>query len=320
MRPPFRWTRFRGGQSNPTYLVEDSHGARRVLRRKPYGTLLPSAHAIEREYRVMAALAGTGVPVPAMAHLCEDPDVIGAAFYVMAYVEGEGHTHLALPARTPAFRRAVAETLVDTLAAIHGVDVAAAGLAAFGRPGGYLMRQTARWSAQYRASETAAIPAMERLIEALPAALGAVPDETCLVHGDYRLDNLRFAAGEARAVAVLDWELSTLGHPLGDLAYLLMTWVFPADLRYGLADEDLDALGLPGMEALAARYADRTGRAVGNLDLLLAYSVFRMAAILQGVHARGLEGNAADPAAVAMGADVPRLAVIAERLFVRAGG
>ncbi|MEO0761731.1 MAG: phosphotransferase family protein, partial [Pseudomonadota bacterium] len=195
MRPPFRWTRFRGGQSNPTYLVEDSHGARRVLRRKPYGTLLPSAHAIEREYRVMAALAGTGVPVPAMAHLCEDPDVIGAAFYVMAYVEGEGHTHLALPARTPAFRRAVAETLVDTLAAIHGVDVAAAGLAAFGRPGGYLMRQTARWSAQYRASETAAIPAMERLIEALPAALGAVPDETCLVHGDYRLDNLRFAAG-----------------------------------------------------------------------------------------------------------------------------
>ncbi|MEM6489430.1 MAG: phosphotransferase family protein [Pseudomonadota bacterium] len=317
---PAVWRRFSGGQSNPTYRLTAASGGDYVLRRKPFGPLLPSAHAIEREYRVMAALGSTAVPVPRMVHRCDDADVIGAPFYVMAFVAGEVHFDTRLPGRTPAFRRAVAEALVDTLAAIHRVDVAAAGLADYGRPGGYIARQTARWSTQYRASETQPIPAMETLIARLPDAVAALPDETCLVHGDFRLDNLKFAEGTATPVAVLDWELSTLGHPLADLGYLLMTWAFPGALRWGLADADLEALGLPTAEALAARYAGATGRqGMPDLDLLIAYNAFRMAAIIQGVYRRGLDGNAADAAALGMGADVPALAAVALQRLRRAG-
>ncbi|MEM9782012.1 MAG: phosphotransferase family protein [Pseudomonadota bacterium] len=316
---PMVWTRFTGGQSNPTYRADS--GARQiVLRRKPYGPLLPSAHAIEREARVIAALAPTPVPVPEVLCVCEDTSVIGAAFYVMGYVAGDVHFDTRLPEMPAVMRAAVYDALIDTLAAIHGADVATLGLADYGRSGGYIARQTARWAKQYRATETGEIPAMERLIAALPEAVAAIPDETCLVHGDYRLDNVKFAAGSARPVAVLDWELSTLGHPLADLAYLLMVWDFPADLRWGLADADLHTLGIPTADALAARYAAKTGRdGIADLDLLVAYNAFRMAAIIQGVYRRGLDGNAADAAAVTMGADVPRLAEVALARAARVG-
>lgn len=316
---PVTYRRFSGGQSNPTYRMS-TPGAEYVLRRKPFGDLLPSAHAIEREYRVMAALAATPVPVPRVLHLCEDPQVIGAAFYVMAHVPGRVLFDATMPGMAPAERRATCEALIDTLAALHAVDPAAVGLGDFGRPAGYVARQTARWAKQYRASETTPIPAMDALIARLPPAVATLADETCLVHGDFRLDNAIWDPARPVIRAVLDWELSTLGHPLADLSYFLMTWVFPAGLRYGLADADLQALGIPGLEELAARYAARSGRAVeGTLDLLLAYNVFRLAAILQGVYARGLAGNAADEAALNMGADVPRLAEIALDYADRAG-
>ncbi|GMG84052.1 phosphotransferase [Paralimibaculum aggregatum] len=316
---PLEARQFSGGQSNPTYLLE-APGARLVLRRKPPGALLPKAHMIEREYRVMAALGAAGFPVPRMRALCEDPGVIGAAFYVMDHVEGRVLFDTGMPGLAPAERAAIYHALVDTLAALHRIDPAAAGLGDFGRPGGYLGRQVAIWAGQYAASETQAIPAMDRLAAWLPEAVARVPDETCLVHGDYRLDNVILAPGAPEIRAVLDWELATLGHPLSDLAYFLMTWRFPAGLRYGLAESDLAGLGIPPLEALAERYAAATGRGrLPDLDLLLAFSIFRMAAIIQGVYARGLAGNAADEAALSMGADVPRLAAIAEAHAARAG-
>jgi aminoglycoside phosphotransferase (APT) family kinase protein len=316
---PLDVRQFSGGQSNPTYRL-DTPGRTYVLRRKPPGDLLPSAHRIDREYRVMEALGRVGFPVPGTLLYCEDRDVIGAEFFVMAHVEGRVLFDTRMPGLGREKRAAICHALVDTLADLHCLDVAAAGLADFGREGGYLLRQTRRWSEQYRASATAEIPAMERLMAALPSALAEVPDETCLVHGDYRLDNVILAADAPRVAAVLDWELATLGHPLGDLAYYLMTWAFPADLRWGLAETDLADLGIPSMDALAARYAARTGRAaVPGLDLLVAYNAFRMAAILQGVYRRGLDGNAADEAALSMGEDVPRLAAVADAMARRAG-
>lgn len=318
--PPLTVRQFSGGQSNPTYLLTDATGTRFVLRRKPPGALLPSAHAIDREYRVMQAVAGQGVPVPRMIALCDDRAVIGTEFYVMAHLEGRVLFDTGLPGMTPAQRRATYEAVLGALAAIHRVDTAAAGLADFGRPGGYLARQVRRWSDQYRASATARIEAMERLAAWLPGAVATIPDETCLVHGDFRLDNVMLHPERAEVIAVLDWELSTLGHPLADLGYFLMTWVFPGGLRYGMADLDLGALGIPAMEAMVARYAELTGRAgVGDLDLLLAYNIWRLAAILQGVYHRGLQGNAASPEALGMGADVDRLATLAWHYAQRAG-
>lgn len=324
---PIAARQFSGGQSNPTYRLDTPSGAY-VLRRKPPGDLLPSAHAIDREYRVMAALGREGSPVPPVLHYCDDADVIGAPFYLMRFVEGRVLFDTRLPGIAPAERRMTYEALVDTLAALHRVDVGAAGLSDFGRPGGYIARQVARWSKQYRASAGPEAPEgagpvlaeMARLMDWLPDAVERLPDETCLVHGDYRLDNAMLAPDRPEVVAVLDWELSTLGHPLADLSYFLMTWAFPADLRWGLAEADLDTLGIPTMEAMAARYAAATGReAVAELDLLIAYNAFRLAAILQGVYARGLAGNAADEAALGMGGDVPRLARIALDFAERAG-
>jgi aminoglycoside phosphotransferase (APT) family kinase protein len=318
-RGPVTARQFSGGQSNPTYRLEAASGAY-VLRRKPPGELLPKAHMIEREFEVMAALGGAGFPVPRMHLYCDDPDIIGSAFYVMELVEGRVLFDTTLPSLPPAARRETYHALVDTLADLHLLDPEAIGLGQFGRPGGYIARQVKIWSAQYDASATDAIAAMDRLERWLPEAVAAIPDETCLVHGDFRLDNAILHPTDPRVLAVLDWELSTLGHPLADLAYFLMTWVFPGGLRYGLGGADLDQLGIPALDALAARYAARTGRAgIENLDLLLAYNIWRLAAILQGVYRRGLDGNASSPEALTMGADVDRLATIAWHYAARAG-
>jgi aminoglycoside phosphotransferase (APT) family kinase protein len=296
-------TKFPGGQSNPTYLLEGAAGAasRLVLRRKPPGPLLPSAHAVEREHRVMQALAGRGVPVPHVHLLCEDPSVIGTAFYVMDHVEGRTFWDPSLPGMTQPERAAIYDEMNRVIAALHGVDFTAAGLGDFGRPGAYLKRQVERWTKQYRASQTEPIDAMEQLIEWLPAHLPDA-DETTLVHGDFRIDNLIFHSTEPRILAVLDWELSTLGHPLADFAYHCMTWrVSPGEFR-GLKGHDLEALGIPTEAAYVQAYARRTGRgALPDWNYYLAFNMFRMAAILQGVLARALQGSAASDDALQTG-------------------
>ena len=283
---------FQGGQSNPTYRV--TAGERRyVLRRKPPGKLLPSAHAVEREFRVMSALAGSDVPVAKTYALCEDPAVIGTAFYVMEYVEGRVLWDPTLPGLTPTQRAAHYDELNRVIAALHRVDYSAAGLADYGKPGNYIERQIARWSKQYRAAAAERIPAMDRLIEWLPHH---VPegDETTIVHGDYRLDNVIFHPTEPRVLAVLDWELSTLGHPLSDFAYQVMAWrLTPQEFR-GLKGCDFMALGIPTEEEYVAAYCRRTGRAaIPDWDVYLIFNMFRIAAILHGVLARALQGNAA---------------------------
>jgi len=319
--PPVTLRQFSGGQSNPTYLITDAAGRRYVLRRKPPGALLPSAHAIDREYRVMQAVAGQGVPVPRMLVLCDDRDVIGSEFYVMEHLTGRVLFDTDLPGMTPDQRRRTYDAVLGALAAIHRVDAEAAGLADFGKPGGYIARQVRRWSQQYRASATGTIEAMDRLEAWLPGAVDAIPDETCLVHGDFRLDNVMLHPDRPEVIAVLDWELSTLGHPLADLGYFLMTWVFPEGLRFGMAHLDLAALGIPSMEEMVATYSRLTGRdGVANLDVLLAYNIWRLAAILQGVYHRGLQGNAASEEALTMGKDVDRLAQLAWHYARRAGG
>jgi aminoglycoside phosphotransferase (APT) family kinase protein len=292
---------FKGGQSNPTYLV--TAGARRfALRRKPPGKLLPSAHAVDREYRVMAALAGTDVPVPKTYALCDDAEVIGTAFFLMDYVEGRVLWDPTLPELTPAQRTAHYREMNRVIAALHRVDPAAVGLADYGKPGNYLARQIDRWSRQYRASETERIEAMDRLIEWLPAN---VPpgEETSIVHGDYRIDNVVFHPGEPRILAVLDWELSTLGHPLADFAYHCMTWRMPEGAHArGLVGVDFAALGIPTEREYVAMYCKATGRdRIDHFEYYVAYNMFRLAAILQGVMARALQGNAASAEALAAG-------------------
>ena len=295
---------FKGGQSNPTYLVDD--GKRRyALRRKPPGKLLPSAHAVDREYRVMKALAQTDVPVPKMYALCEDPEVIGTAFFLCDYVEGRVLWDPTLPElATNAQRAAHYDELNRVIAALHSVDYAALGLADYGKPGSYLARQVDRWTRQYHASETEKIEAMDNLIAWLPANLPPGED-TSIVHGDYRIDNVIFHPAEPRILAVLDWELSTLGHPLADFAYHCMTWRMPEGAHgRGLAGVDLPALGIPTEKEYVAMYCRRTGRADGipHFDYYVAFNMFRLAAILQGVKARALQGNAASAEAHAAGA------------------
>ena len=292
---PLQVTPLTGGQSNPTYRV--AAGAHRwVLRRKPSGVLLASAHAIEREYRVMAALGalkGSAVPVPRMHALCEDPSVIGSPFYVMDYVEGRVFADPALPGLSTAERGAIYDAMNGVIAALHSVDLQATGLADYGRPQNYLARQIERWTRQYRASETERIDAMERLIDWLPAHRPE-GEETALVHGDFRIDNLIFHPSEPRVLAVLDWELSTLGHPLVDLAYHGMAWrVTPTEFR-GLKGHDLAALGIPSEDEYLATYCRRTDRAaLPHWDYYIAFNMFRMSAILQGILARSRQGSAA---------------------------
>jgi aminoglycoside phosphotransferase (APT) family kinase protein len=311
---------FQGGQSNPTFLVEangiEGGGRRWVLRKKPPGKLLPSAHMVEREYRIIRALADTGVPVPPARLLCEDASIIGTPFYVMDFVQGRVFTDPKLPDLSPADRSAVYIAMAETLAKLHSVDWRAAGLADYGRPENYVPRQIARWSKQYEASKTGEIPAMDKLIEWLPAHIPP-RDEATIAHGDYRLGNLIFHPTEPRVVAVLDWELSTLGHPLSDLAYNCMLYRLPADLPTvrGFGDADLKALGIPDERTYVATYAKHTGRDPGaDWAFFLAFSLFRYAAIVQGVYARALQGNASSASAEQLGRAAPRLAEIGWQL------
>jgi aminoglycoside phosphotransferase (APT) family kinase protein len=285
---------FMGGQSNPTYHLR-ADGQEYVLRRKPPGKLLPSAHAVDREYRVITALAGTGVPVPRTYALCEDPDVIGTPFYIMEYVRGRVLTDPRLPGVASAERAQIYDAMSEVLARLHCVDWRAVGLADFGRPGNYVARQIHRWTAQYRASETETIPSMERLIAWLPEHVPA-DDTTTLVHGDYRLGNMIVHPTEPRVVAVLDWELSTLGHPLGDLAYNCMPYHLSADSMDGFEGGDLSGLGIPTEEAYVASYCRRTGRSgIEDWDFYVGFAMFRLAAIAQGIMGRVLAGTANDP-------------------------
>ena len=289
--------KFNSGQSNPTYLLEAQSG-RYVLRAKPPGDLLKSAHQVDREFRVMKALKGTAVPVPEMLHLSGEVSPIGRMFYVMAFVEGRIFWDPALPELpSNAERTAVSDSMNEVLAALHDVDVEAAGLADFGRPGSYFERQLSRWTSQYRASETETVADMDRLIEWLERNLVTDDGLVSLVHGDYRLDNMMFAPGRPDVIAVLDWELSTLGHPYADLAYQCMQWRLPHESGFrGLGGIDRKAAGLPTEAEYVARYCGRRGIAgIDNWVFYLAFSFFRLAAICQGVYKRALDGNASNP-------------------------
>ncbi len=299
---PLEVEQFRGGQSNPTYLLHA--GAQRyVLRRKPPGKLLPSAHAVDREYRVVSALAKTGFPVARTYALCTDESVIGTTFYVMEHVEGRVLWDPALPGMDREERRAIYDEMNRVIARLHRVDFAAIGLADYGKPGNYFRRQIDRWSRQYKASETEKIEAMDRLIDWLP---GNIPEgeATSIVHGDYRIDNMIFHPREPRVLAVLDWELSTLGHPMADFSYHMMAWRLSSTEFRGLRGLDLAALGIPSEDEYLAGYLERTGAprpSAKDWSFCMAYNMFRAAAIFQGVMARAVAGNAASAQAVETG-------------------
>jgi len=300
-RGPLRAERFAGGQSNPTYRLRAGSGDY-VLRRKPPGPLLPSAHAVDREFRVMRALADTAVPVPRVYALCEDDAVIGTAFYVMEHLDGRIFWDQRLPDIPPDERRAMFLSMNRVIADLHSVDYRALGLDDFGRPGNYMGRQIARWSRQYRASETATQPAMDALIDWLPAHLP--PEGTAaIVHGDYRMDNLIFHRSEPQVIGVLDWELSTIGDPLADFAYQTMSWRIDPALYNGLGGVDVAALGIPDEAEYVAAYCRRTARVpIAEWEFYMAYSLFRFAAICQGIAKRAIDGTAAGSEAVAIGA------------------
>jgi aminoglycoside phosphotransferase (APT) family kinase protein len=299
---PLTVEQFKGGQSNPTYVLSAS-GRRFVLRRKPPGKLLPSAHAVDREYRVITALHQAGIPVARTYALCEDESVIGTAFYVMDYVEGRVLWDQSLPGMTKAQRAAIFDEMNRVIAALHQVDYTKVGLAEFGKPGNYLTRQIARWSKQYRASETEKIDAMDKLIDWLPENIPQ-EEETTIVHGDYRMDNMIFHRSEPRMVAILDWELSTLGNPLADFSYHVMSWhLSPREFR-GLGGLDLEALGIPSESQYVAAYCKRTGRALVDprqWDFYMAYNMFRLAGICQGIMGRVVDGTAASEHAIESG-------------------
>jgi aminoglycoside phosphotransferase (APT) family kinase protein len=310
LREPLELKRFSGGQSNPTYALE-SPGGRYVLRAKPGGPLLPSAHQIEREFRVLQALADTPVPVPRALALCEDPAIFGTPFFLMEYLDGRVFADPALPGVLPAERTAMYESAFATLAALHRVDFRTVGLTGYGRPDGYLSRQVARWTNQYRASQTDDIPSMDALIDWLPANLP--PDtESTIAHGDYRIGNLIFAPQQPHVIGVLDWELSTIGHPLLDLAYALIDQTVPADVLRGMGGSvELAAVpGIPEADELVTLYAREAEREKpAGLQFFLALAFFRSAAIMQGIRHRIALGNAAGGAgAHARAAITPRLA------------
>lgn len=301
-RGPVLATKFKGGQSNPTYLVEAASG-KYVLRRKPSGKLLPSAHAVDREFRVLQALHGGPVPVAEPLHLCTDESVIGSVFYLMAFVPGQVHWDPSLPDMTPGQRAAHYEAIIGALAALHALDPATIGLGDYGKPGNYFARQIHRWSDQYRASEIEPIPDMDTLMAALEQRCPADDGRVALVHGDFRIDNLMFAPGEPRLLAVVDWELSTLGHPLADLGYFCMALRLPRNPALpGLAGMDRAALGIPEEAAMLERYCELSGQPVpADWPFVLAFSFFRLAAIAQGVAKRAQQGNASSEQATQAG-------------------
>ena len=314
---PITLTKFPSGQSNPTYKISALSGDY-VLRRKPFGPLLPSAHAVDREYRLLSALNPLGFPVPEPLALCDDPAVIGTIFYVMEMARGRPYADGSLPDFDPVTRRRMYEQLVDTLAELHGIDPGSAGLGDFGKPGNYFERQVARWTRQYRDSETDYIPEMERLIAFLPETL---PEQSrsSIVHGDYRIDNVVFD-GDGTLSADLDWELATLGDPLADFSYLAMQWAMPADGTAGLAGLDLPALGIPTLDEIVERYSAGSGVPVADrLDWYFAYNLFRLAGIVQGIKKRVIDGTASHAQAAEMAARVPMLASAAWEFARKAG-
>ncbi len=315
---------FKGGQSNPTYRISAADGRRFVLRRKPPGKLLPSAHAVDREFRVIQALHPTGFPVARPHVLCEDESVVGTAFYVMDFVEGRVLWDQSLPGMSKSERAAIWEELNRVIARLHNIDYRAVGLESFGKPGNYIERQVGRWSKQYRASETETLEAMDNLIAWLPEN---IPPETAttVVHGDFRLDNAIYHASEPRILAVLDWELSTLGDPLADFAYHCMSWHIPPGQFRGIAGLDLKELGIPSESEYIRRYCERTGRKdidPAHWDFYMAYNLFRIAAILQGIRKRVVDGTAASAHAQEAGARARPMAELgwkqAEKILRRA--
>jgi aminoglycoside phosphotransferase (APT) family kinase protein len=317
-RGPVDVQQFQGGQSNPTYLIA-TPAAKYVMRSKPgpAAKLLPSAHAVEREFHVMRALAAQGIPVPWTLLLVEDESVIGRAFYLMQHVEGRIFWDQSLPDLDGVERAAIYDEMNRVIARLHSVDIERAGLSDYGKAGNYFERQIGRWSKQYRASETGRVEAMDRLIEWLPKHIPA-GDETTIVHGDYRMDNLIFHPTEARIIAILDWELSTLGHPLADFSYHCMSWHIPPGAFRGIAGLDHAALGIPDEQEYIRRYVERTGRTViEHWNFYLAYNLFRIAAILQGVYKRATEGLASSDNAKQSGENAKALAELGWRYAQR---
>ncbi len=285
---PMQVQQFQRGASNPNFLIT-ANGRRYVLRKKPPGQLLASAHQVDREHRVMKALGGIGFPVPVMRAYCADESIIGTAFFVMDFLDGRVFRNARLPGLEPAERTAVYDELNAVLARLHGVDYEAIGLGDYGRPGNYFVRQIDRWTKQYRGAETEQIAAMEKLIEALPRRMPA-DDTTTIAHGDYRPENVMFHPTEPRIIAVLDWELSTLGHPLADLGYICILWHNHSESWGTLDGVDFTASGIPTENEFVDAYCRRTGRRIDDFDFYLAFSIFRLASIGQGVFKRNLDG------------------------------
>lgn len=307
---PIEAEKFQRGQSNPTFLLK-TRARNYVLRRKPPGQLLKSAHAVDREFRVQSALAGTDVPVAGMHLLCQDPSVIGSDFYIMDHINGRNFNLPTLEELDKPDRGAVLEDMNRVLAALHDVDVDAVGLSDFGPPGNYYERQIARWSKQYRASETETVPAMDKLMDALAEHMPPEDGQRTLVHGDYRIDNMMFEAEGTKCLAVLDWELSTIGHPYADLAAVIMQWQMPAGREgRGMGGVDRAAQGLPSDADFVAQYCDRRGLGpIDNFGFYVGFCFFRMTAIIQGVLKRALDGNASNPErGLQMGQYVPLFA------------
>ena len=304
---PIELSQLTGGQSNPTYKISNG-GSHYVLRKKPSGILLPSAHAVDREHRVMKALANTDVPVPQMLAYCEDESIIGTAFFIMEYLDGRVFVDQSLPGLHPKERQQVYEQMNQTISAIHRLDYVSLGLENFGKPGNYFARQITRWSRQVREANIAIPNSLNRLMDWLPEHIPA-EDETSLIHGDFRMDNLIFHKTDLRIIGVLDWELSTLGSPLADFAYQCMAWRISPTLWRGIQGLDLAALGIPNESEYIALYEKQVGRSISeHWPFLMAYNLFRISAILHGITKRAMDGNANASDAIENGAKADALA------------